>query len=470
MTKISILTLNARGLASKRGFNDFISTCKMWKRLHALGVVCVQEHNLPRHKEAQLTKTAKARGYTLIITFGGADDDTSERKGVLMMICDEVAEIKKTHYAIPGFIRAEVQWGTKTIDVGCVYAPAQPLQRVDFFNSLRGKLDNTTHVGGDWNCVPDVTLDVDSANTLAYANRGATLLGDIVGNLALNDIRREQLGNAPEYTRKGPNPNGTWTSSRIDRWYTPTRDDLLYTVEVLNTFVFKKQSSDHSAVLLKIESQQGKLGHDRISLRNDLMEEEEIQLKVLEAYKSAWRTQGAPEKKWRAGNNKAYEILLNETRRRQKIEHKEIKYKLAILDVFSKRHARSGATEASAKAERRLQDELYELRHPEKPPAPTQKEAIRMTEMSDNSTRAMFAPYKSRAKQQWINEIKTAVWKDGERPQYTGSTTDPAMVGSSFVDLFKTIYGEKVIDENEAGRLLRRLTKLSKKGNYPRTS
>ena len=457
MTKISILTLNARGLASKRGFNDFISTCKMWKRLHALGVVCVQEHNLPRNKEAQLTKTAKARGYTLIITFGGADDDTSERKGVLMMICDEVAEIKKTHYAIPGFIRAEVQWGTKTIDVGCVYAPAQPLQRVDFFNSLRGKLDNTTHVGGDWNCVPDVTLDVDSANPLAYANRGATLLGDIVGNLALNDIRREQLGNAPEYTRKGPNPNGTWTSSRIDRWYTPTRDDLLYTVEVLNTFVFKKQSSDHSAVLLKIESQQGKLGHDRISLRNDLMEEEEIQLKVLEAYKSAWRTQGAPEKKWRAGNNKAYEILLNETRRRQKIEHKEIKYKLAILDVFSKRHARSGATEASAKAERRLQDELYELRHPEKPPAPTQKEAIRMTEMSDNSTRAMFAPYKSRAKQQWINEIKTAVWKDGERPQYTGSTTDPAMVGSSFVDLFKTIYGEKVIDENEAGRLLRRL-------------
>ena len=150
--------------------------------------------------------------------------------------------------------------------------------------------------------------------------------------------------------------------------YTPTRDDLLYTVEVLNTFVFKKQSSDHSAVLLKIESQQGKLGHDRISLRNDLMEEEEIQLKVLEAYKSAWRTQGSPEKKWRAGNNKAYEILLNETRRRQKIEHKEIKYKLAILDVFSKRHARGGATEASVKAEQRLQDQLYELRHPEKPP------------------------------------------------------------------------------------------------------
>ena len=116
-----------------------------------------------------------------------------------------------------------------------VYAPAQPLQRVDF-NSLRGKLDNTTHVGGDWNCVPDVTLDVDSVNPLSYANRGATLLGDIVGNLALNDIRREQLGNASEYTRKGPNLNGTWTSSRIDRWYTPRRDDLLYTVEVLNTF------------------------------------------------------------------------------------------------------------------------------------------------------------------------------------------------------------------------------------------
>jgi hypothetical protein len=40
----------------------------------------------------------------------------------------------------------------------------------------------------------------------------------------------------------------------------------------------------------------------------------------------------------------------------------------------------------------------------------------------------MFAPYKRRAKQQWINEIKTAVWKDGEKPQHTGSTTDPTMV------------------------------------------
>ena len=56
---------------------------------------------------------------------------------------------------------------------------------------------------GDWNCVPDVTLDVQSANPLAYANVGAALLGDITAGVGLVDFRREQLGDEKEPTRRG---------------------------------------------------------------------------------------------------------------------------------------------------------------------------------------------------------------------------------------------------------------------------
>ena len=61
-------------------------------------------------------------------------------------------------------------------------------------------------MGGDWNCVPDVCLDVhvDSANPLRYhaQNQGADVLEGILSNLGLSDERRDQLGTEAEYTHK----------------------------------------------------------------------------------------------------------------------------------------------------------------------------------------------------------------------------------------------------------------------------
>ena len=75
---------------------------------------------------------------------------------------------------------------------------------------------------GDWNCVPDVTLDVQSANPLKYPNGGAKLLEHSMAAVGLVDIRRIQLGSETEGTRTDKT---TGTTTRIDRFYVPTHDD-----------------------------------------------------------------------------------------------------------------------------------------------------------------------------------------------------------------------------------------------------
>eukprot|EP00966_Prymnesium_polylepis_P216349 5008392-Prymnesium_polylepis.1 len=50
-----------------------------------------------------------------------------------------------------GFIRVKLDWGSEELDIANVYALAKPAGRLDYYNTLRARLDKTTIVGGDWN-------------------------------------------------------------------------------------------------------------------------------------------------------------------------------------------------------------------------------------------------------------------------------------------------------------------------------
>ena len=56
--------------------------------------------------------------------------------------------------------------GGRVLDLAGVYVPATPMERVNMFGGLGRRLSTDTIVGGDWNCVPDVTLDVKSKDPL----------------------------------------------------------------------------------------------------------------------------------------------------------------------------------------------------------------------------------------------------------------------------------------------------------------
>ena len=454
--------MNARGLASRRAFRDLLSECLKFKTTHRLAVICLQEHNLDKGKTKKLQLTAKALGYTLHISFGRPEDVTSARGGVLILTADDLVDVTTLRHNLPGHICIEIAWGTKKLDVSCTYAPATPLARVEFLRDLRQQkiITPASLAGGDWNCVPDTALDVISASPLGYAgrNHGAQLLETIMQETQHSDVRRDQLGNEVECTRTGNTTSG-WTSTRLDRWYTPKRDDLQWTVHIISNFVFKKQKSDHAAVMIIIEDMMGDLGKERITLREDIMEDRKIQVEMANAAEQAWKQRGSPAKRWVAVNNAFYKILLRETKRRRKTELLEIKQKTALLEIVTKQHKQGRVTDRSARYEKHLYARLHELKHPTKEPPPTQQQSLRMTEKSDMSSKALFRPFKGKNSQQWVNGIKKNKWEEGKDPVWNGVADKPEEIGEQFMDLYQMIFAEKEIEEKAYKPILKQLGK-----------
>ena len=213
----------------------------------------VQEHNLKAADIETAKINAQMRDFKLAISTGRAEDPTSTRGGVLILV--DTTQVGMEDDDIlnedPGFIRIRLTWGADKLDVANVYAPAQPSSRLDFYNTLRQKLTANTIVGGDWNTVSDTTLDVRSSNPLGYENRGATLLATVMGEHGLTDERREQLGSEREYTRTADDGS---ISTRLDRWYVPVDKEWRWTFEVTPGFSLTPQGSDHSPVWLEVDN------------------------------------------------------------------------------------------------------------------------------------------------------------------------------------------------------------------------
>jgi len=132
-----------------------------------------------------------------------------------------------------------------------------------------------TGPGGDWNCVPDVTLDVQSENPLNYSNAGAEILAQHMQRAELVDIHREFLGVKRCPTRKEGN-----TATRLDRWYVPVdgaHEDTLWSVQVRDDLVWSERPTDHSLVLLTLEKGEGARGHHRRTVRENLIFKLEVQ-------------------------------------------------------------------------------------------------------------------------------------------------------------------------------------------------
>ena len=117
-----------------------------------------------------------------------------------------------------GIVRATVTKNGLHFGVTGVYVPAKPHKRLQMIQDLAAIVSRGDIVGGDMNCVEDVTMDVKSTNQLSYNNTGSQEISDLMDTKVKSiDIHREQLGTGREYTRL--DPGGTET--RIDRFYLP---------------------------------------------------------------------------------------------------------------------------------------------------------------------------------------------------------------------------------------------------------
>ena len=129
----------------------------------------------------------------------------------------------------------EIALRGERIRVASVYAPAEPRLRPVFFKLLKPKLKKRTLIGIDANCVPDVTIDVMTDATSPNNNNGADELAQLTADLGLEDVAREQLDGERLFTAHRPTAAGI-CRSRIDRFYTPTVDGLLWSHGVCHDF------------------------------------------------------------------------------------------------------------------------------------------------------------------------------------------------------------------------------------------
>ena len=448
-----IATYNARGLQSPHAFRCFLDAMIRWTRRRRVSAVVVQEHNLHPSREGELVRMCMEHGWTLTVGFAPASPDGVHRGGVLLLTCDAELACKGVTECSSDLVRIRAEAGGKELDIAGVYVPAQPQARLAMLAGLGARLSERTIVGGDWNCVPDVTVDVQSQDPLGYSNIGAAALTAAVDALHLYDVRREQLGLAHEPTRVGAaTANAPACKTRLDRWYVPTHDDvayILWDVSVADDLVWKDCPSDHYVVILNMEITQGERGHERKTVREDLIQSTDVQRQVMDAVNESYRLPGSLEDKWTRGMNMTRHVLLKLTDAARKRDEPRIRKLRMEIEIIRKLSSRQAPNPRHAEVRDALHKELRALERPEiKPDDHTQ--AKRMADMSDRCTSAMFKSYKTSAKQQWINEMKVALeWKDGEEPAFSGSTQTPKQVAQEVKKYYEMLFAEKQHDEVE---------------------
>jgi hypothetical protein len=315
---------------------------------------------------------------------------------------------------------------------------------VDFINRLKTWATPDMILGGDWNCVPDATLDVQSSNPLRYKNVGGLILENTLTKLGLFDFRRAQLEQGKEptrtplgaiHTRDGPDV----VSTRLDRFYIPTNEaheDLLPSLDVRWDIIWTKEARDHAAIVLTLEDAVGDAGHERHTIREDITLEPGVRDTLEELANEAYTKGGKEWQKWERAHASMRDFLLKETARRRVKAKKEIanlRFKLKFLQRVAQK---KGYSQAMVNSRKEYTAQIYELEHPETKGEASLKSQVASAQLSDASTKRFFANYKAAAKQQWINQVRTAEWKDGEEPVFTGRTTTPKQVPKALASYF----------------------------------
>ena len=173
--KLSMITLNVGGLQDKGKLRNFILTARKWMKEFNIDILLIQEHNLHPTRDLEIRRISK--GLKIITSYAPSGSDGNHWGGVMMIFSENTTNNATTLDEIAGsFLSASFEWSDSTYKISNIYAPVRPTERLTFFNNIRTRISNDMILGGEWNCVPDVTLDVQSRSPLTYANIGGVFM------------------------------------------------------------------------------------------------------------------------------------------------------------------------------------------------------------------------------------------------------------------------------------------------------
>jgi len=468
-----VATMNARGLQADASQNNYLKLKQFLRairkyggRSEGLDVVTAQELNLsPAHAERHAS-IAKSMGMEWAASYGVESNGIYWGGVALIIVNKDNCAFADTDGSKGGVVRATVTKGKLRFGVTGVYVPAKPHKRLQMIQDLAAIVSRGDIVGGDMNCVEDVTMDVKSTNQLSYNNTGSQEISDLMDTKVESiDIHREQLGTGREYTRL--DPGGTET--RIDRFYLPEVDGGRWTVKVKDDLVWDDRPKDHRLVIAIYETiQVNKRGHDRQTVREELMLESEIQNGIIEIIGAAVReNRGQASTIWRAVHKRTKDYLLKKGADKRKKENMEIKKILAQLEHAQVWMNLRGPTPTMLTRRDELRKTLFTLQNPEIGNM-TPERAKNCADRSDKCTRAMFKPFKKQAEEQTINKMKKVKgeWKEGSEPEYESGVDGIKAAESTegilteCMKYYEMLFTKKKVDRTKMGNILGGMRKI----------
>ena len=217
---------------------------------------------------------------------------TAKRKGVAILFNDKLREnhpdMKVSHISNDSrgrFIKCILTINECKFRILVVYAPNNPLERIQFFIDLLEVLndgieDAENICGGDWNCTMDTILD--RLNCISKHNdSGQTNLNYLCNIFDLEDIWRRRYPLNREYTWTG---KGKF--SRIDFWLTSRSLNS----QIDKVYISFAPFTDHSAIILVINTEEVKRGKGTWKMNSDHLLHSEFR-KGFEEMWNKWKLQ-----------------------------------------------------------------------------------------------------------------------------------------------------------------------------------
>ncbi len=274
------VSVNARGLNDKKKRRNLFR----WVKLNKFDICLVQETYSTNEIE---NCWRNEWGGNILFSHG-----SSHARGVMMLIKPGFdAKVVDAHPDNIGrlLIANMVIQDTKFTIVN-IYAPNYEDNQVNFYRNLRRQLNETTErgdrimLGGDLNFIMNPDLDRKGGvpiNLSCKRRQISNYLEDIMDYGQLKDIWRVRNPNTKRFTWRRLNPI---VKSRLDYWLTSEQlDDCIKEVDIIPF-----QHTDHSAIVLKLESVGG-MGKGRGLWRlNTSFVQEESYIKTIIEKKIEW--------------------------------------------------------------------------------------------------------------------------------------------------------------------------------------
>ena len=449
-----------------------------------IAAVAIQEHQVPPDRAQRIVNTAHYHGLlmalnplprnahkggtALIIPYaaiekkqGETDDDSRKR------VRDSIY-----HSADGRITTLRTLINGQEITIASVYAPQDDNERITFLAALRNKLDSTTLLGIDANCVPDPSIDLKREGSVTpYPNKGAAELADTMTNLDITDIFRESFPDVQSFTKRTVtdyNNDGTprrMCATRIDQIYTPAVDGLIFTHLPLASDLVHTGQWGHRTLRVKIESITEERGRDLETINESIFTCPKFNTRITVAINNILASRAPRAGEWSA----AWEEIKIQIRAMCVAESMRVRTaNKKDLQVLKHREAHINSqiqhAQASPQDYTRLDEIRKQIRQLTRPNttlhSALEKDAYTTGQKHDVSTAAFYRQWTPRNAAQWVSQIMRADWTDPSNPKDQRSNeTNAAKIAAAFTRYYQALFAPKKTSKVCKAAALRTLQK-----------